>query len=613
MNYTQTNQRRKTMNYTQTNQRRKTMNWKQKILLPLVAAIYLPCALAVEGGNINQDLIDAVVKGDSAQVVTLIKQGGVDVNQRFTFQGTENMSLLSLAITIDDAKMVEIMIDNGADVNEIITTGSGSTVSLLILSLTVTKDGKSAALLIQNGVDVLAKENRRALLNAVPYPEIVRMLVDKGVDMEEKGAIYEMTPLMTAVFYNFTDSVTIMLDEGAKINSSDAFGKTPLMHTMESGDVEMAKLLLDRGADVNFNEKDTPLMYALKFTRHNRSEMINLLLDRGAEVNLQGNWGQTALMYAMGPQRMASLSDWSADINEIKMLINLGADVHTTDNDGDTAMVYAVRAEQPNPDVVKLLLDEGAKIENSLLHVLFSGVWSDARYQNFGQPIAEMLIKNGADIHALDDRGMNILNSTAKTLAAPAFAMLIDKGVYLHGRGHQGRTILMSVLQDSDWKEEKKIKVLLDGGFKDIEAKDNKGRTALMYAAGVGAIGSNRSLLNAGADINARDNEGLTPLMHALKRLRRRRNENIQILLDAGANVNARDNQGRTPLMYAHYPSTIEPLLNMGANISAVDNNGKTALDYAQEKLATLKSKWWEGDSRSAESGIELLKKRGAE
>jgi len=45
-----------------------------------------------------------------------------------------------------------------------------------------------------------------------------------------------------------------------------------------------------------------------------------------------------------------------------------------------------------------------------------------------------------------------------------------------------------------------------------VNARNEKGRTALHYACGMASAGTASVLLEAGADVNARDRDGFTPL-----------------------------------------------------------------------------------------------------
>ena len=89
--------------------------------------------------------------------------------------------------------------------------------------------------------------------------------------------------------------------------------------------------------------------------------------------------------------------------------------------------------------------------------------------------------------------------------------------------------------------ETRNIEGLLAAGA-EVDAKDEKGVTALMYASAEGYAQSVEALLDAGADVDAQANDGLTALMVVA----RGNTEIARALLDAGADVDARTQRGVT-------------------------------------------------------------------
>ena len=97
-------------------------------------------------------------------------------------------------------------------------------------------------------------------------------------------------------------------------------------------------------------------------------------------------------------------------------------------------------------------------------------------------------------------------------------------------------------------------------------------------------------LVENGANVNAKNNKGKTLLMYAI--FNRANIKIVECLVENGANVNAKDNKGNTPLKYAVEKSKevdanekdkivkiIEYLVGEGADINAKDNKGNTPLD----------------------------------
>ena len=90
-----------------------------------------------------------------------------------------------------------------------------------------------------------------------------------------------------------------------------------------------------------------------------------------------------------------------------------------------------------------------------------------------------------------------------------------------------------------------KIKVIIDSGLVDVNAKNNGGRALLHEACLNDNIECAKLLLDAGADVKAKDDYGQTPLYFACL------NDNLEcaeLLIDAGADVGAKDRFERTPL-----------------------------------------------------------------
>ncbi|MDX1916637.1 MAG: ankyrin repeat domain-containing protein, partial [Rickettsiaceae bacterium] len=123
-----------------------------------------------------------------------------------------------------------------------------------------------------------------------------------------------------------------------------------------------------------------------------------------------------------------------------------------------------------------------------------------------------------------------------------------------------------------------KIAAILDGGI-NIEFRDAKGCTSLMYACCDGYRDVAALLLDRGADLEARSNLGFTPLIHACNN---GHPDVAELLLDRGADLEARDNEGCTPLIHAgRHTDVAELLLDREANLEAPDNIGWTPLIFA--------------------------------
>ena len=94
------------------------------------------------------------------------------------------------------------------------------------------------------------------------------------------------------------------------------------------------------------------------------------------------------------------------------------------------------------------------------------------------------------------------------------------------------------------------VKVQLGSG--DVNAKDKRGTTPLMYAAAYGSADAVKILIEAGADVNSKNAFDATALMWAVNDL-----DKVRLLLTKGADVNARSKMGRSPLLMAAFDDRV--------------------------------------------------------
>jgi hypothetical protein len=107
--------------------------------------------------------------------------------------------------------------------------------------------------------------------------------------------------------------------------------------------------------------------------------------------------------------------------------------------------------------------------------------------------------------------------------------------------------------------------------------------SGLINAAAAGDLVRVKSLIAARADVNAKNNNGETALMWASDKGHA---EVVNALLTARADVNAKANNGETALMWASYKGhaeVVNALLAARADLNAKNDDGKTALMLASD------------------------------
>lgn len=152
----------------------------------------------------------------------------------------------------------------------------------------------------------------------------------------------------------FKASLVEILDKGGiETDLRDINGRTALSWACEAANVNMSQTLLDYGARVNSKDNSgrTPLLYAVQRNSQSANHLAMVLLEYGASVDAMDSRMRTSLSYA---------AEHGAT-ETVGTLIKHGADPHATDEDYRTPMFFAYKGG--HPDTVKLLLEKKAKID----------------------------------------------------------------------------------------------------------------------------------------------------------------------------------------------------------------------------------------------------------
>ncbi|GKZ77681.1 hypothetical protein AnigIFM56816_011422 [Aspergillus niger] len=122
------------------------------------------------------------------------------------------------------------------------------------------------------------------------------------------------------------------------------------------------------------------------------------------------------------------------------------------------------------------------------------------------------------------------------------------------------------------------VMLLLHSGRAMVDAKDENGRTPLMWATYKCNRTIFKTLIEYGADINAKDNFGCTPLFGAI---RKGSIEMVKLLLENRADIYVKNTSGCTPVVYATRLwnwEIVGLLLDHAANEDLMNNSGCTPI-----------------------------------
>jgi ankyrin repeat protein len=226
------------------------------------------------------------------------------------------------------------LLDGGFDPNS--ATKSGGTTALMM----AVPDAEKVKLLLDRGADVnaRAKSKYSALMIAALYREgttAARLLLAGGAEasgspsplmlattvgngeilepLHDAGAPLDRT-LVAAVRVGKLEAVRALLEVGAKIDEPDGSDTTPLERAVLANEMDIARLLIAHGANVNHVGQTgmTPLLYAASID-FGDSAMIDLLLRSGARPDAVTKEGLTALELAKKYQHTHLLASLGAD------------------------------------------------------------------------------------------------------------------------------------------------------------------------------------------------------------------------------------------------------------------------------------------------------------
>jgi ankyrin repeat protein len=273
-----------------------------------------------------------------------------------------------------------------------------------------------------------------------------------------------------------------LLQKGADGKMVDDCGISVLTYAIVGSRPDVVKLLIDAGADVNAVDRSIykrPLAYAVRVQDpEDRYRIVKMLIDAGANVNA-GN-GETPLVSAVSQK----------DVRLVELLISSGADVNLHDNEAESAYSYA--AALGDNRLKQMLLAAGADpavgvakyLKEWGKHAFFQAA-ADGRVD-----VVEAMLSNGlATVNMTNGLGVTALM-----------------------RAHDEVTVDVLVMAGAD-----------------VNLRDNRGYTALIWAAEIGNRKVVKKLIMAGADASLRGSDGKAAIDVASRK------EIEKLLIDAGA------------------------------------------------------------------------------
>jgi ankyrin repeat protein len=238
------------------------------------------------------DLVVAAQQGNTARVKELLAAPGVNVNETDPGSGR---TALHWAARENRTEIIDLLLAAKADANSPDRTGKGP---LTLAAETGSIDAEK--LLLAKGASVTNRDTigGTALIWAcgLGTGESVRVLLDAGADANITD-VNGLTPLIWAAGIGKPESVAILLERNPNLPlevKDGVTGDTALMRAVRSGKIESVRMLINRKADVNTVNKQgySPVQLA---AMSGTAEKVKLLIEAKADLGAKDATGRTAL------------------------------------------------------------------------------------------------------------------------------------------------------------------------------------------------------------------------------------------------------------------------------------------------------------------------------
>ena len=200
-----------------------------------------------------------------------------------------------------------------------------------------------------------------ALMAAAPDVEKMRLLLDRGANVNARAQSRFSALMVAAQYQDSTPAIDLLLDRGAQVGppaegGAPVFNANPFFLASYAGNASALKRLQAAGAKIDEpmlligTSRTTPLLGAFKF---GDEEVARVLFDLGTPIEFADGNGITML-------GRAALNN---EVNMARELIGRGANVNVVDKLGMTPLLWAASMDFGDPAMIELLLKSGARAD----------------------------------------------------------------------------------------------------------------------------------------------------------------------------------------------------------------------------------------------------------
>lgn len=329
--------------------------------------------------------------------------------------------------------------------------------------------------------------------------DIVKQLLDKGLDIDKFPIPGCRSPLAHALDFHKEEIVHLLLDRGSLTESITSVGDDAIQLAVSAGMFSVVLRLIDSSTDFNVNHANrngnTLLHLAIIYKR---DDLVKLFLDRyDADISFCNDSRETCLHLAVRAGVIDTIHLFldKIDINArdsrgntciysaikdgslqvLDLLLKHHALPDVLDDDGQPPLGYAITMGLD--EHAKMLIDSGAlsNIDNIQLHLRFYITRAVSR----GCPSTiTALIDLGADVNFVDSEGSTLLHNSVRANRTDIAKILLDRGANVNSKLYKTLETPLHLAVESYCFNPVMIELLIDN-HADIFARNRDGRSCV--------------------------------------------------------------------------------------------------------------------------------------
>jgi len=353
--------------------------------------------------------------------------------------------------------------------------------------------------------------------------------------------------LISAIKEKNISKIKEELNSGADINSRTSGGRTLLMMSAITGNVDITSLILEKRPDLNAKDNDglTALMHASKI---GNADIVRLLIQKGADIKIKDNSGKDAIT-------LAEINNHKKVVNYLNIALKVNESIapalaNAQSNSGVASGVISATSEnqttqnnvvQSNPS----RNNNGSNfLNNSRREITQQSLGRISQTQNSGANKIKRKVQvaqgaSGSSISSSTQRNQSNSSSNNSQVSQNNQSNLERTNSGQSNSRATGNNSNSSVITPSStWLVTPSTLPGANSSREDREILNYKKLgQELIAAAGTGETAIVRKLLQAGVDANTKAKEGMSVLMMAAAY---GYVDVVRLLIQHGADVNYR-------------------------------------------------------------------------